>query len=64
MIALTLESTGICAGAWALARVVKKVMGLQYDEVYVGTPEERVGSKTADTEGGQVFGAPVGEEQI
>jgi len=42
VIALTLEASGVCAGAWALARVVKKVMGLQYDEVYVGTPEERV----------------------
>merc|ERR1719237_382506 len=42
VIALSLEASGVCAGAWALARVVKKVMGLQYDEVYVGTPEERV----------------------
>jgi hypothetical protein len=47
VIALTLEATGVCAGAWALARVVKKIMGLQYDEVYIGTPEERVGSGKA-----------------
>jgi silicon transporter len=66
VIALTLEATGVCAGAWALARVVKRVMGLQYDEVYVGTPEERVESNKADKArtAGQVFGAPVGDGQI
>lgn len=65
VIALTLEATGVCAGAWALARVVKKVMGLQYDEVYVGTPEERVESNKADKARmtGQVFGAIVGDGQ-
>jgi len=40
-IALALEFTGICAGAWVLARIQKKIMGFQYDEVYVGTPEDR-----------------------
>ena len=40
-ICLFLESTGICAGAWVLAKIHKKIAGFQYDEVYVGTPEER-----------------------
>ena len=37
---LFLEWTGFFAGAWVLARIMKKVMNYQYDEVYVGTPEE------------------------
>lgn len=48
VIALTLEATGVCAGAWVVARVVKKAMGLQYDEVYVGTPEERAANNHPD----------------
>lgn len=38
---LFLEMTGICSGAWVLAMIQKKVVGYQYDEVYIGTPEER-----------------------
>jgi len=48
VIALTLEATGVCAGAWFLARFIKKGMGLQYDEVYVGTPEERAANNHPD----------------
>jgi len=44
-IGLCLEWTGICSGAWLLARILKRVMKLQYDEVYVGTPEKPVLSK-------------------
>merc|ERR1712176_1156628 len=38
-LALALEATGICAGAWFLALIQKKVTGFQFDEVYIGTPE-------------------------
>ena len=48
IIALSLEATGVCSGAWVVARLVKKVMGLQYDEVYVGTPEERAANNHPD----------------
>jgi len=48
VVALTLEASGLCSGAWVLARVIKKIMGLQYDEVYVGTPEERAANNHAD----------------
>jgi len=46
--ALFLEATGVCAAAWFLALLQKKVMGYQYDEVYVGTPEERAAKDHAD----------------
>jgi hypothetical protein len=48
-LALVLEATGICAAAWFLAMIQKKVMGFQYDEVYVGTPEERAAKGHGDT---------------
>jgi len=38
---LFLESTGICAGAWVLARIAELVTGWKTDEHYVGTAEER-----------------------
>jgi len=47
-LALLLESTGICAAAWFLAMIQKKITGFQFDEVYVGTPEERAAKKHAD----------------
>eukprot|EP00804_Cyclotella_cryptica_P024296 CCRYP_012566-RA/>CCRYP_012566-RA protein AED:0.33 eAED:0.33 QI:0/0/0/1/1/1/2/0/458 len=56
LVALGLEFTGICAGAWVLALIQKKVMGFQYDEVYVGTPEERLANNHPDKE----FGDDVG----
>jgi len=46
--ALILEATGICYAAWFLAAIQRKVMGFQYDEVYVGTPEERAAKGHAD----------------
>jgi len=49
-IALFLEWTGLCSGAWVLANVMKKATGIQYDEVYVGTPEERLANNHADKE--------------
>ncbi|KAL3790161.1 LOW QUALITY PROTEIN: hypothetical protein HJC23_009598 [Cyclotella cryptica] len=54
LVALGLEFTGICAGAWVLALIQKKVMGFQYDEVYV--PEERLANNHPDKE----FGDDVG----
>jgi len=48
VVALLLEFTGLCSGAWVLARVLKSVFGYQYDEVYVGTPEERTANNHAD----------------
>jgi len=46
--ALFLEATGVCAAAWFLALIQKKIMGYQNDEVYVGTPEERAAKDHAD----------------
>jgi len=50
VVALFLEWTGLCSGAWVLARVMKSVTKIQYDEVYVGTPEERMANNHADKE--------------
>mmetsp|Transcript_4965 Transcript_4965/g.8541 ORF Transcript_4965/g.8541 Transcript_4965/m.8541 type:complete len:511 (-) Transcript_4965:330-1862(-) len=47
-VALFLEWTGLCSGAWVLARVMKSVTKYQYDEIYVGTPEERLANNHAD----------------
>jgi hypothetical protein len=41
-VALCLEATGICHSAWVIAHIIKKTFGYQYDEVYIGTPEERM----------------------
>merc|ERR1719384_2561554 len=46
--ALFLEATGICAAAWFLALIQKKVAGFQYDEVYIGTAEERAAKGHGD----------------
>jgi len=48
VIALFLEFIGICSGAWVLASLIKKVLGYSYDEVYVGTPEERMANSHGD----------------
>merc|ERR1719443_2152415 len=48
VIALFLEFTGLCSGAWVLARIMKTTMKIQYDEVYIGTPEERMANQHAD----------------
>jgi len=46
--ALFLEATGICAAAWFFALIQKKITGFQYDEVYIGTAEERAAKGHAD----------------
>ncbi|KAL3766331.1 hypothetical protein ACHAWU_005723 [Discostella pseudostelligera] len=48
LFAIGLNNSGLCHGAWVIARVVKKITGLQYDEVYVGTPEERAANNHPD----------------
>jgi len=48
--ALFLEATGICAAAWFFALIQKKICGFQYDEVYIGTAEERAAKGHADDE--------------
>merc|ERR1711915_875921 len=46
--ALALEATGICSAAWFLAVLQRKALGFQFDEVYIGTPEERAAKGHAD----------------
>jgi len=46
--ALLLEATGICAAAWFLALLQRKLFGFKFDEVYIGTPEDRAKSGHAD----------------
>merc|ERR1712086_877317 len=46
--ALFLEATGICSAAWFFAVLQRKAMGFQFDEVYIGTPEERAAKGHAD----------------
>jgi len=46
--ALFLEATGICSAAWFLAVLQRKAFGFQFDEVYIGTPEERSAKGHAD----------------
>mmetsp|Transcript_15042 Transcript_15042/g.28507 ORF Transcript_15042/g.28507 Transcript_15042/m.28507 type:complete len:526 (+) Transcript_15042:99-1676(+) len=38
---LFLEWTGLCQGAWVVARVHRKIVGFKRDEVYIGTAQER-----------------------
>jgi Silicon transporter len=42
---LLLEASGLCSAAWLLALVHKQMVGYQLDEVYIGTPEERLAAK-------------------
>jgi len=49
-ICLFFEATGVCSGAWVLAWIHKRIAGFQYDEVYIGTPEERAAKAHADKE--------------
>jgi hypothetical protein len=48
-VALAIEATGICAGAWFLGAIHKKAAGFQLDEVYVGTAEERAAGFKPDS---------------
>lgn len=50
-IALLLEATGICQGAWVIADVHKAIAGFQRDEVYIGTAEERAAKQFGDNPG-------------
>merc|ERR1711865_28390 len=47
-IALFIEALGFTAAAWMLSVVQSKIMGFQFDEVYVGTAEERAAKGHAD----------------
>jgi len=47
---LFLESTGICSGAWVLARITELATGWKTDEAYIGTPESRTERGRTDTE--------------
>lgn len=47
-VCLFLESTGICAGAWVLAAIHKKIADFQRDEVYIGTAEDRAKQEMED----------------
>merc|ERR1711935_35099 len=48
--ALFLEATGICSAAWLFAVIQRKICGFQFDEVYIGTPEERAAKGHTDAE--------------
>jgi len=50
-IALGIEFTGICNGAWVVAATIAKLGGYQRDEVYIGTAEERAAKNLADDQG-------------
>jgi len=47
-IALGIEFTGVCNGAWVLAAIDAKVRGFQRDEAYIGTAEEREAKNMGD----------------
>ena len=47
-IALGIEFTGICNGAWVIAATIANLGGYQRDEVYIGTAEERVAKNLDD----------------
>ena len=49
-LALLIEALGFCSAAWFFGMLQRKCMGYQFDEVYVGTPEERVTKGFADDE--------------
>jgi hypothetical protein len=56
-ICLMLEASGICHGAWVIGAVLKKVMGAQLDEVYIGTADERAAKDMADNDENLHLGA-------
>ena len=47
-ICLLLEATGLCAGSWVIAKIHKYFVHFKFDEVYVGTAEERAAHKHKD----------------
>jgi len=56
-ICLLLEATGLCSGAWVLAKLHKRIAGFRRDEVYIGTAEERAEKALADKEKQLRYGA-------
>merc|ERR1712045_66614 len=54
---LFLEATGICAGAWVIAAIHRKISGFQRDEVYIGTAEERAKMDMSDHPENLKYGA-------
>jgi hypothetical protein len=40
-ICLLLEATGLCSGSWVLAKIHKFIANFKFDEVYVGSAEDR-----------------------
>jgi len=66
---LVLEMTGILHGAWVIANIIIKLSGVQRDEIYIGTAEERAAALTkknsdvTDAKAGQIIPeVNVGEE--
>jgi hypothetical protein len=45
---LFLEMTGVLHGAYVIAFIHKKIAGFKRDEIYIGTAEDRAGSKMGD----------------
>ena len=56
-ICLMLEASGICQGAWVIGAVLKKAMGAELDEVYIGTADERAAKDMADNDDNLHLGA-------
>jgi hypothetical protein len=50
VICLFLEWTGLCAGSWVLSKIHKFFAHFQFDEVYIGTAEERAAKQHPDHE--------------
>lgn len=46
---LLLEWTGLCQGAWVVARIHRKLAKFKRDEVYIGTAEDRANHKIDPT---------------
>jgi len=55
---LVLEMTGLLHGAWVIAAIIKKVTGVQRDEVYIGTAEERAKQSTTKDDSQFVHAEP------
>merc|ERR1712238_595550 len=52
------EMTGLLHGAWVIAAIIKKVTGVQRDEVYIGTAEERAKQSTTKDDSQFVHAEP------
>lgn len=48
---LLLEMSGLLHGAWVIANIIIKISGVQRDEVYIGTAEERAANLTSKGSG-------------